>query len=86
MYPDCTRGVSDAAFERLRRQAPVDPVPLPVSAGDVYVVTARDRAVDPAWQRRTAAEHGLRPFELDAGHSPFLTQPGELADLLESLA
>jgi pimeloyl-ACP methyl ester carboxylesterase len=86
LYPDCPREVSDAAFERLRPQAPIDPVPAPVSAGDLFVVTARDRAVDPTWQRRAAAEHRLRTFELDAGHSPFLTQPAELAALLDSLA
>lgn len=86
MYPDCTRAVSDAAFARLRRQAPVDAVPLPVSAGDAFVVTLRDGAVDPEWQRRAAAAHMLRAFELDAGHSPFFTHPVELADLLESLA
>ncbi len=86
MYPDCTRAVSDAAFARLRRQAPVDAVPLPVSAGDAFVVTLRDCAVDPGWQRRAAAAHMLRAFELDAGHSPFFTHPVELADLLESLA
>lgn len=86
MYPDCSREVSDAAFERLRPQARIAPVPCPVAAGDVFLVTRRDRAVDPAWQRRSAAEHGLRAFELDAGHSPFLTQPVELAALLDSLA
>jgi Alpha/beta hydrolase family len=86
LYPDCPRAVSDAAFERLRRQAPVEPVPRPVPASDVFVVTARDRAVDPTWQRRAAAAHMDRVFELDAGHSPFFTHPVELADLLESLA
>jgi hypothetical protein len=25
-------------------------------------------------------------IELDAGHSPFITQPGELADVLVSIA
>ena len=42
MYPDCARAVSDAAFGRLRRQAPVDAEPLEVSAGDVCIVTLRD--------------------------------------------
>jgi len=86
LYRDCPQAVSDAAFARLRRQAPVDAVPLPVSAGDAFVVTLRDRAVDPGWQRRAAAAHMLRTFELDAGHSPFFTHPVELAHLLETLA
>ena len=38
------------------------------------------------WQVRTARAHGARVIELDAGHSPFLTQPEELAALLSSLA
>jgi hypothetical protein len=43
----------------------------------------RDAAVDPAWQRRAASGRLLRVLELDSGHSPFFTQPAELAALLE---
>jgi hypothetical protein len=35
---------------------------------------------------RTGKEHGLEVIELDAGHSPFLTQPVELAGILASLS
>lgn len=52
----------------------------------MIVATLRDRAVDADWQVRTAREHGVRLLELDAGHSPFFTQPAELAILLESVA
>jgi hypothetical protein len=37
------------------------------------------------WQIRTAETHGARVIELDSGHSPFFTQPAELADILSSL-
>ena len=86
MYPDCSRAQSDWAFAQLRRQAPLDAVTGPFGDGDVVVATLRDGAVDSGWQIRTAQAHGARVIELDAGHSPFFTQPGELADVLNSLA
>jgi pimeloyl-ACP methyl ester carboxylesterase len=86
LYPDCTREQSDWAFARLRRQARIEPLTAQFGAGDVVVATMRDAAVDPAWQVRTAKAHGAELVELDAGHSPFLTQPDELAALLASLA
>jgi pimeloyl-ACP methyl ester carboxylesterase len=86
MYPDCSRAESDWAFAQLRRQAPVAAVTGPFGAGDVVIATLRDGAVDSGWQSRTGRAHGARVIELNAGHSPFITQPGELADVLSSLA
>jgi pimeloyl-ACP methyl ester carboxylesterase len=86
MYPDCSRDQSDWAFAQLRRQAPIDAVTGPFGAGDFVIATLRDCAVDADWQIRTARAHGAGLIELDAGHSPFFTQPGELADVLSSLA
>jgi len=86
MFPDCARTQSDWAFAQLRRQAPFDAVTAPFGPGDVVIATLQDAAVDPDWQIRTARAHGARVIELDAGHSPHLTQPDELADVLSSLA
>jgi pimeloyl-ACP methyl ester carboxylesterase len=86
LYPDCTREQSDWAFRRLRRQAPIDEVTAPFGEGDVVIATMRDGAVDGDWQVRTAKAHGAHVVELDAGHSPFFTQPDELAAILSSLA
>jgi pimeloyl-ACP methyl ester carboxylesterase len=86
MYPDCTREQSDRAFAQLRRQARISGEPAPFGEGDVVIVTLRDAAIDPAWQLRTARAYGARIVELDSGHSPFLTQPYELADVLDALA
>jgi pimeloyl-ACP methyl ester carboxylesterase len=86
MYPDCTRDQSDRAFAQLRPQARIANIPRPFAPGDVVIATAHDAAIDFAWQVRTANEHGLGVIELDAGHSPFLTQPAELASLLSTLA
>jgi hypothetical protein len=46
----------------------------------------RDASVKADWQIDTARTHGARVIELDSGHSPFFTQPDELADVLGSLA
>lgn len=86
MYPDCTRDQAEWAYPRLRRQSPFPTIARPIDPGDVLIATTRDAAVDPSWQVRTGHALGLRVIELDAGHSPFLTQPGELADVLSSIA
>jgi pimeloyl-ACP methyl ester carboxylesterase len=86
MYPDCTRQQSDWAFAQLRRQAPFPAIPRPFGKGDVVIATMRDAAVDPDWQVRTAKTHGARVVQMQCGHSPFFTQPDELADVLDALA
>jgi predicted alpha/beta hydrolase family esterase len=86
LYPDCSRTQSDWAFAQLRPQARLEPEPAPFGNGDVVIASLRDAAVDPDWQIRTAHTHGARVIELNSGHSPFFTQPGELADILDSLA
>jgi predicted alpha/beta hydrolase family esterase len=86
MYPDCTRERSDWAFAQLRPQSRIAEEAAPFGAGDVVVATLRDAAIKPAWQVATAHSYGARLLELDAGHSPFFTQPAELADLLGALA
>jgi pimeloyl-ACP methyl ester carboxylesterase len=86
MYPECTRELSDWAFPQLRRQATLPWEAPALASDDVVIVTTRDAAVAPAWQRRTARAHGAQTIELDSGHSPFFTQPVELAGLLHSLA
>jgi hypothetical protein len=86
MYPDCSREQSDRAFPQLRHQARLEPIPAPFGPGDVVIATLRDAAVKAEWQIRTARAHGARVIELDSGHSPFFTQPAELAEVLSSLA
>jgi pimeloyl-ACP methyl ester carboxylesterase len=86
MYPDCTREQSDWAFARLRPQARIAEEAAAFGEGDVVIATLRDAAIDGEWQVETARRHGAHVIELDSGHSPFLTQPGELAELLASLA
>ena len=87
LYPELDDRDAARAFEQLRPQAPVEPVLKLPGGPRASIVTTGDRALRPEWQSRTARETlGVEPLELDAGHSPFLTHPRELADLLESLA
>jgi hypothetical protein len=84
LYPDCTDEQAALAYDLLRPQAPFSPHIGSFGPDDVYIACLRDAAVDPAWQVRAGREHVGRVLELDAGHSPFLTQPAELAALLNS--
>jgi pimeloyl-ACP methyl ester carboxylesterase len=95
-YPDPADGARELQYppeafplaRKLRRQAAKPTgaardgvVPTGACA---YVVCTRDEAIRPDWQRRVAREQlGVEPLELDAGHSPMLTHPGELAALLD---
>ena len=65
--------------ERIARLDPKPPL--------AYIVCAADRAISPRWQRAVAAETlRVRPYELPGGHSPFLSRPDELAELLVIVA
>ena len=86
LYPDCPRATADWAFPQLRPQAPFDTIVGAFGSRDVVLVTTEDAAIDPDWQRRTAKAHGARCMEIRSGHSPFFTQPEELADVLDRLA
>jgi pimeloyl-ACP methyl ester carboxylesterase len=85
MYPDCTREQSDWAFAQLRRQARIGGEPASFGEADIVIATMRDAAIDPVWQLRTARAYGASVIELDSGHSPFFTQPGDLAAVLAAL-
>ncbi|HTW97224.1 MAG TPA: alpha/beta fold hydrolase [Acidimicrobiales bacterium] len=90
-YHDCSPEIAGWAAGLLRPQgvrSRDDPSPLqswpqvPLS----YVLCAEDRIIDPAWVRSVVAERfGLVAHELGAGHSPFLSRPAELAELLLGL-
>jgi pimeloyl-ACP methyl ester carboxylesterase len=91
-YHDCPPAEVPAAVQQLRPQASLpmrERTPLTgwpdVSAE--YILCTEDRVVSPAWSRDVARRRlGVTPRELTGGHSPFLAQPGRLADLLVALA
>jgi pimeloyl-ACP methyl ester carboxylesterase len=89
----CDPADAERAMARLRRQSttPFEETTPLESWPDVpasYVLGTEDRAVRPEWSRRAARERlGVEPIELDGSdHSPFLSRPAELADVLVSLA
>ncbi len=47
-----------------------------------YVVCADDGVIAPELQREVLASRATRVIELDSGHSPFLSMPEELADIV----
>jgi pimeloyl-ACP methyl ester carboxylesterase len=91
LYHDCSDRDAAWAFSRLRpqsRAAQGEPCPLERLPGveTAYVVCRDDRMMSNEWARRQAeARLGVRPIELPGGHSPFLSRPRALADLLISL-
>jgi pimeloyl-ACP methyl ester carboxylesterase len=87
-YADCDERDAHAAFERLRPQstAPYD-VPCPLdafpAAPRTYVLCTEDRIANPDWSRRVARERLDAPLvELPGSHSPFLSRPAALAEVL----
>jgi pimeloyl-ACP methyl ester carboxylesterase len=90
VYNDCTSEQAAWAVSQRRPQA-VAPYTTPVEIDDsklaaiprFYVLTARDRAMMPALQRRMIREHPCeRVFELDADHAPFLSATDDLVAAL----
>lgn len=85
-YGDSDEAVAWAAVARLRPMVLdveaflSDPPPRP-EAGTTYVVCTGDRALPPAAQRRLAAGCD-RALEWPTDHSPFLTRPDAVAELL----
>ena len=70
---------------KLRRQAPYDAPSVQVERA-AYIVCSQDAVIRPDWQRHAARDVlGVEPVELDAGHSPMLERPQELATLLDAL-
>ena len=91
MYADCDRAVALQAYARLRPQAAgvyegEYPLAERPEGGSTYIVGTEDRAVSPEWGRRVAPERlGVEATEFRSSHSPMLSRPSDLANLLDSL-
>jgi hypothetical protein len=91
-YQDCTPEDVRRAFARMRAQAAAPRREVcRLSAwppGDrAYILCRDDHAIAPAWSRRVAkARLGVEPIELEGSHSPFVSRPETLADVLDGLA
>ena len=88
-YQDCGPDLVDWAAERLLPQ-PLAPVVEPISvprfwAADLprsYVMCLKDNAWPLRVGRLQATRMGVEPLTIDSSHSPFFSQPAELAQLL----
>lgn len=88
-YHDCDENLVDWAAERLVPQ-PLAPVIEPISiprfwAANLprsYILCLKDRAWPLRVGRLQARRMGVEPLAIDSSHSPFLSQPAELAQLL----
>jgi pimeloyl-ACP methyl ester carboxylesterase len=89
-YHDCDDETVRWAFERLTPEIAGDTETTPISvprfwAADLprsFIVCLQDRA-QPRWLADvTARRLGVEPLAIDASHSPFLSRPAELAQLL----
>lgn len=91
-YSDCRP--EDAAWavallrgQRWRITAEVCPIDTWPAVPSSAVIGAHDPVILPTWSRRTSPVLlGVDPVELDCGHSPFLSMPERLAEVLEAEA
>jgi pimeloyl-ACP methyl ester carboxylesterase len=88
-YHDVPPELAKEAVARGRRQAEsTSSEPFPLAAWpDVptrFVLCRNDRIFPAAWLRRVVRDRlGIEPDELDSGHTPALSHPRELVDILE---
>jgi pimeloyl-ACP methyl ester carboxylesterase len=85
---DCDEPTANATLNRLRPQARYpSTVPFPLTefpaVSCTSVVCTDDQFVGPDWSRRVARDRlGAELIELPGSHSPFLSRPSALADVL----
>jgi pimeloyl-ACP methyl ester carboxylesterase len=89
-YNDCDEATVRWAFEQLTPETAGDTATTPISvprfwAAELprsFIACLQDRA-QPRWLADvTARRLGVEPLTIDASHSPFLSRPAELAQLL----
>jgi pimeloyl-ACP methyl ester carboxylesterase len=86
-YADCDARTQAWAIGNLRPQCGVPYSDVVAHPGwkdtrSTYILCSADRAMPPDWQRDLFAPRLDKVVEIDSGHSPFLSQPGVLADVL----
>jgi pimeloyl-ACP methyl ester carboxylesterase len=92
LYHDCEPARAKTAAARLRPQGQrtaQEPNPLKEwpDVRSAYVLCTQDRMFDIEFASEMARGRlGVEPATIDTGHSPFLSQPLELATLLDRLA
>ena len=91
-WQDAPPDVVAWAVARLRPQCylamtEISPLTAWPDVPSAYVACRDDHATNPVWQLSAARERlGVEAVEIDGGHSPMLTRPAELAELLDALS
>jgi pimeloyl-ACP methyl ester carboxylesterase len=90
-YGDCAPEIQRASIERLRPMPPAtfaEAVPQAAwrEIASTYIVCTGDMAIPLGWQRDIFAPRAEEVVELEASHSPFLSQPAVVAELLAERA
>jgi pimeloyl-ACP methyl ester carboxylesterase len=93
LFHDCDPETMSWAKETVAlfdtRHLVTEPAPFPVwpSLPVASIVATDDRTLTADWGRRTTRRVlGIEPIEIRAGHCPHVSQPEELASILEGLA
>jgi pimeloyl-ACP methyl ester carboxylesterase len=91
-YPDVDPAIADTAVSNLRPQwheafSKVGPVAPYADSVAQVIYTLDDRIIDPERHRIMAEKRfGITPVALPGGHSPFLSHPARLAEILSQVA
>ncbi|HEY7051656.1 MAG TPA: alpha/beta hydrolase [Mycobacterium sp.] len=91
LFGDCDEATVMSAFQRLRLQCAhpfIAPFPLAEipTTPCTSVICTEDQMVYPQWQRRIAREIGAEIVELPGSHSPQLSRPSAVAEVLLRVA
>jgi pimeloyl-ACP methyl ester carboxylesterase len=90
-FHDCSPEDAARAFGRLRAQSaaprsepwPLDALP---DVERTSILCRDEQCLRPEWSRRMSREQlGVEPVELGGGHSPFLSRPRELAEVISGV-
>lgn len=93
LFHDCTSEVAQWALSTLRlmnaRGGMTEECPLRKwpNVASTYISCTDDRTINPVWWEKAARERlRTEPIQIRAGHAPHVSQPVELAAILDSLA
>jgi pimeloyl-ACP methyl ester carboxylesterase len=93
LFHDCTSEVAQWALSTLRllnaRAGLAEECPLRQwpNVASSYISCSEDRTINPAWWENAArARLRIEPIQIRAGHTPHVSQPAQLASILDSLA
>lgn len=93
LFHDCSPEVAQWALSTLRLMnasgGMVEECPLRELPGlpSTYISCTQDRTINPVWWEQAARERlQTEPIQMVAGHAPHVSQPAQLAAILDSLA